>query len=388
MRVLAIVSAHFGELSLARYFLGGLGVSPAPVMMVPASLRQPEEDGPDFAVRTYEELDDIVREVRRSDPQVVILFSGYLLTIGRRFSLHKAFRLLAMLRLRGVRVVTSDPFIGLVSNPWSLRFEKMFAPRGKGSRDPVASILAPLFAIRTWLIHLKLRRDGHLYAAPVAHRFPVPGHRGYSFFNAAADRACAAAAEAVDATPAWLFVLSEVDFRYQSNRLGESFAPHVAARLRDAARPGRRVVMIGPAELIAALRGRVGADAGIELSEGPPHAEYMAGILRAERLFLWNYFSFSVLPRVLVNGPVHYFDEGHMVSVLPALGQAGIETYYAGWRPPLLRIDEPLDEARLGALAGEAREHFARIKARMAQGVAPKALLDQLVGRAGAPPAQ
>jgi hypothetical protein len=386
MRLLVIVSGHFGELSLARYFLGGLGAEPVPVMMVPAVLGQPPGLEPGVDIRTYDDLDDIERAVEECAPDVVILFSGYLLTIGRRFSLFKAFALLRRLRRRGARIVTSDPFIGLVRNPWSLRFGKMFAPRKGGGHDLVAAALAPLLAIRTYLIHLQLRRHPHLYAAPVAHRFPVSGHRGYAFFNPVSDPGVAAVAAPPDAAPEWLFVLSEIDFRYQTNRLGDSFAGHVAARLRDAARPGRRVAMIGPRQLIGELRGRLSDAPGVELRENVAYGDYMARVVRAQRLFLWNYFSFSVLHRVLAGGPVHYFDEGHMVSVLPELEQAGIDTYYAGWRPPLLDVAERIDEDRLDDLARETRERFARIKERMAAGMSPAALLEVLTSPEGAPP--
>ncbi|HEX5628496.1 MAG TPA: hypothetical protein VFX72_02920, partial [Usitatibacteraceae bacterium] len=97
MRLLVIVSGHFGELSLARYFLGGLGMERVPVMMVPAALGQPPGLEPGVDIRTYADLDDIDRAVQECAPDVVILFSGYLLTIGRRFSLFKAFALLRRL---------------------------------------------------------------------------------------------------------------------------------------------------------------------------------------------------------------------------------------------------------------------------------------------------
>jgi len=376
MRLLVIVSGQFGELGLARYFLGGLGIDPPPIMMVPASLGQPEGIEPGVVIRTYGELEDIDRAVEDCDPEVVILFSGYLLTIGRRFSLFKAFALLRRLRRRGARIVTSDPFVGLVRNPWSLRFGKMIAPRKGGGPDRVAAALAPLLSIRTYLIHLQLRRYPHLYAAPVAHRFPVAGHRRYAFYNPGSGPGAGSWTAPPAAAPEWLFVLSEVDFRYQTNRLGESFAAHVAARLRDAARPGRRVAMIGPRPLIEDLRARLGAAPGIELRENVAYADYMASIVGAGRVFLWNYFSFSVLHRILAGGPVHFFDEGHMVSVLPELEQAGIDTYYAGWRPPLLDVAEPFDEVRLDRFAQETRARFAQIKERMAAGMSPSALLE------------
>jgi hypothetical protein len=125
---------------------------------------------------------------------------------------------------------------------------------------------------------------------------------------------------------------------------------------------------------------------GVELRENVAYGDYMARVVRAQRLFLWNYFSFSVLHRVLAGGPVHYFDEGHMVSVLPELEEAGIDTYYAGWRPPLLDVAERIDEDRLDDLARETRERFARIKERMAAGMSPAALLEVLTSPAGAPP--
>jgi len=131
------------------------------------------------------------------------------------------------------------------------------------------------------------------------------------------------------------------------------------------------------------LRERIGGAAGIELCETAPHAMYMRLLLQAERVFFWNYYSFSVLHRVLSDQPVHYFDEGHMVSILPGLNQVGIDTFYAGWRPPLLSLEEPLDEARIEQVSGETRENFARIRTRIETGLSPRSLL----AKAGAPSA-
>jgi hypothetical protein len=114
---------------------------------------------------------------------------------------------------------------------------------------------------------------------------------------------------------------------------------------------------------------------GIELRENGSHADYMRHVFQAERIFLWNYFSFTVLHRILAKRPVHYFDQGHMVSSLPALEQSGIDTFYGGWRPPLLRVDEPLDERRLENLAAEACEQFARLKSLIAREMSPRSVI-------------
>ena len=379
MRLLVIVSTDYGELSQAKYFLAGLGAAPMPMMLVPAVLRHPEGIEAGVDVRTYVTLADIRRFVEEIDPDTVLLFSGYLLTIGNRFSLLNAFLLLRLLRRRGARIITSDLFFGLLRSPGALRFWEVLRPHKKGGLWFAASVMGLLLGIRAYLIHLQLRRDWHIYPAPVARPFPPTDHRGLSYFNASA--VPPKAHKAVDAAPLWLFVLSQVDFRYQANRRGEAFVGHVAARLRDVARRGRRVLMIAPGDLLEELRGRIAGVAGVELHDTVSHAEYMRHLMQAERVFFWNYYSFSVLHRVLANRPVYYFDEGHMVSILPALKEVGIKTFYGGWRPPLLRVEEPLEEHGLERVADETQEEFSRIKARMAGSPSPREVLEA----AGAP---
>jgi len=383
MTLLVIVSRDYGELSVAKYFLTDLEMTPKPVMLVPVALGQPEAIEARVETRNYRTFADIRRVVDEIEPDIVLLFSGYLLAIGTHFSLVNAFRLFGLLRRRRVSIVTSDPFIGLLQGPRSLRFREMLRLRKKDGPGLVASIVAPLLALRTYLIHWRLRSHWHVYPAPVTHRFLAADHRGLSFYNASAVPGPAQYATEPGAPPFWLFVLSEVEFCFQTNRRGGVFVEHLAARLRDAARPGRRVVMIGPGNLLAELRERIGGAAGIELCETAPHAMYMRLLLQAERVFFWNYYSFSVLHRVLSDQPVHYFDEGHMVSILPGLNQVGIDTFYAGWRPPLLSLEEPLDEARIEQVSGETRENFARIRTRIETGLSPRSLL----AKAGAPSA-
>ncbi len=384
MNLLVIVSADYGELSIAKYFLEGLAATPMPVMLVPAELRQQDGVDADVDVRTYRGLADLRRAVEEVRPDTVLLFSGYLLTIGGRFSLLNGSRLLRLLRRRGVQIVTTDPFIGQLRGPRSLRFREILRPHGKRGLALYSSAVESVLAIRAYLFYLQLRRHWHIYPAPVAPRLLPPAHRWLSFFNAAA--VPSDVPQVVDpAPPLWLFVLSQVDYRFQFNRLGPAFAGHIAARLRDAARPGRRLLMIGPRELQDELRGRIADVAGVELRDGVAHGEYMRHLLQAERAFFWNYYSFSVLHRVLSGQPVHYFDEGHIVSILPAIEQAGIDTFYAGWRPPLLRVEDPLDERQIERIAAETRENFARIKERMATGLSPRQLLDAIRDAAARP---
>ena len=66
-----------------------------------------------------------------------------------------------------------------------------------------------------------------------------------------------------------------------------------------------------------------------------------------------------------------------MVSIIPALDRVGIDTFYAGWRPPLLPMDAPLDERRIEESTLEMRECFARIRTRIASGLAPRDLLER-----------
>lgn len=377
MRLLVIVSGDYGELGGAMYFLNGLSLASRPVLLLPAALKQPDLATAALDIRTYATLADIREVVKQFDPHTVMLFSGYLLTIGSRFSMFKALALFCMLHRRRVVILTSDPFLGMARGPTSLKFDEIL--RSCWHRNPIATwLLARILALRIFLMHRQLRRALHIYPAPIDRGHLGPAHRMMCYFNAAVPASAGPDADAGHMRPTWLFVLSRVDYDIQFQHYGAAFLDRLSSRLQDAARLGRRAVVIGPESLTVALRVRLNNEPDIELRSESAYSDYMRLIMGSEYTFFWNYFSFSVIRRVIAARPVFFFDEGHMVNILPALARIGVDSFYGGWKPPLLALGDVLEEERLTALAEDIRENFRRIRSRLESCPSPQALLDSV----------
>ncbi len=217
-----------------------------------------------------------------------------------------------------------------------------------------------------------------------AHHGSAPGRkaRRLSYFSAAPRRSDAATQPEAALRPTWLFVLSKIDSSLQARAQGERFVDHVADRLRDTVRLNRHAMLIGPEDLVSAVRARLGDAPGITLHSNLPYDQYMRSLMAAEYSFFWNYFSFSILHRVLDNRPAFFFHAGHMAHTLPALGNEGVRVIYDGWRPPLLPVDSAFDEQDLARRAAEVVREFGRIGEGVRRCPSPVEVLRRATGMA------
>ncbi|GAB6194938.1 hypothetical protein PAGU2595_002370 [Lysobacter xanthus] len=369
-----IVSRDYGELGNAMNFLERTPLATAPVLMLPVGMQEPGLAAGAFDIRRYESLNEIQASVRETEPDAVLLFSGYLLAIGRRFSLLHALQLLRFLRARGTPVLTSDPFIGMIRSPWSLDFSVVLASQpgmGRGLRRASIALMSKALSLRIYLMRRALRGACHVYPAPIEE--PAAGGRTLqlNYFNPDLARASQSQAALAPGKPLWVFTLSRVDCLIQTRRHGSAFIEHLAARLSEVAASGRQAVLVATPELAAQLRPKLAEGADVILRGEESYSRYMATLMAAEYAFFWNYFSFSIIHRVIAGRPVFFFDEGHMVEILPALSQQGIRSFYGGWRPPLRRLSDPLQPASLAVDALDVRREFAAITARLTTGMAP-----------------
>ena len=354
-RLLVVVSSDYGELGGALYFLQGLSAQTEVTLLVPASLGDVLHGGELPAkLRTYRDCADILGALADERSQAVLLFAGALLPLGTGLGLRGSWRLLSELRRLGLPVLTSDPFVGLVHGPRSLHFAQ--AVQGSPSRLG-RHVLSLRLALTVWLLQKRLRRALHLYPAPIERlHAPAAGTSRCSYFSPAAARQ--AHAQPPGDPPSWVFVLSQVDWHLAALEDADRFLQTLAGRLQDAQRHGRRAVLIAPAALVSRLRAS-GAAPEAELLDTVHYNDFMRHLLGAEYAFFWNYYSFSILHRVLAHRPVFFFGEGHMVNILPALREAGVRLFYRGWRPPLLAQQHALEQEPLAALARQTLEAFA-----------------------------
>ena len=372
LRLLVIVSGDYGELGGAIYFLQGLGLTAPPTVLIPESLSHALSDRDDMSVHSYRGYADIQRHVDAAPVDAVMLFSGYLLDIGRRFSLVNSLRLLHLLRRRSLPVLTSDPFIGLIDSPAALDFSCVLGPEGSRLARRLRSWH---LGLRLYALRLRLRHCWHIYPSPI-HRLYAADARplALSYFNGTVSEE---PAREPAARPSWIFVLSDIDCRMQMRGGAEHFLAALADRLRETVELGRHAVVVAPAAQLDEMLRRLGPCPDVSLVRGAGYAEFMRLLMDAEYAFYWNYYSFSIIHRVASQLPVMFFEEGHMVHILHGLREAGIRLFYDGWRPPLLQLDARLDPDDLAVRAGEARNQFHRIVQGLRQCDPPAELLRQ-----------
>lgn len=377
MKLLVIVTGDYGELGAAMYFLHRLETISRPMLLLPASLEHAIGATPELDVRTYRNLADLVGAFAIARPDAVLLASAYLLSINSGLSLTESARLLHFLKRRRVALLTTDPFLGLLRNIRALDFRDLQSR--VGNRGSVLSASWRNMC-RLYLARFQLRRWWHIYPAPTERMLRKPDARHLSYFNPAAryDDPDRQNPQQDPHQPAWLFVLSQVDFRMQFGVLGEWFVALLVDRLEDSIAQGRRAQLIGPRQLVDAVRMRLGTRADIIAHGDTTYAGYMHRLMAAEYAFFWNIYSFSVFHRVLGNRPTFFFDQGHLVQFVPAIGQEGVRLFYDGWRPSILALGEPLKRDELGQSETAVRLQFRHIVDGLLGCPSPQEVLDRI----------
>lgn len=391
-RVLFILDNDFGELTTVMYWV--LGQPCFQQARVLASPRLHEANGGALPGRVslWKTEQDLMEAIADFRPEVVVLASGYLLPVHGLLSLDALARLREHAGKAGAALVTTDPFLGLVTRPPGQAMADLISiqiPDGAPAQLREAKKLGDhMLHTRLGGAELVLRDLPHLYPShvdlgAVAVR-PQDG-RNLSFFNDAllVPPGLMQAARAGD-DPYWMFLIAQADHQTQCMFHGPAaFARMVADRLGDAVRLGRRAVLLGPSELLAEVRPLLGREPRVELLSFCAFGRAMSLLLAAEYCFYWNLVSHSIIMPLWNGRPVVLFDQGHLVRAVPTIRERIIAWYYQGWEPPQLDQGRPLTPDGLAAaLAGHAagREAF---MARYRRAPSPRALLLDILRRQG-----
>ena len=371
-KLLFVLSSDYGELSNALYVLRGTGLDAT--LLLPERLFDTNRDTLQVPARRYTSPADVLAVVEREQPDVVFLFSAYLYAINGIVDLGAVEALLGELRRRRLRVVTSDPFLGLLRESRGALFS---------DRHPQRQALEGHFA----RLASRLADVTHLYLAPAD---SLAGAHKVALFNpevitdAASIRqrgARLAARVGIDLRrPRWLFVLGSEDYGAQVTRFGrESFETVLLSRLEDAAQAGRQPVLIAPQPCIDALArsGRT-ADSLISLAFCS-YDLFVDLLLEAEYVFYWNVLSNSLLARLANRLPALFFDRGHLAQVMPALLDLGLKTYFPGAELALLDQRERLAASTLVALAARQERALETALDNLRRAPAPRELIEQLM---------
>jgi hypothetical protein len=371
-KLLFVLSNDYGELSNALYVLRGTGLDA--LLLLPERLFDTNRDTLQVPARRYTSPADVLAAVDREQPDVVFLFSAYLYAINGIFDLGALEALLGELRRRRLRVVTSDPFLGLLLEQRGALFS---------DRHPQQQALEAHFA----RLAAQLTDLAHLYLTPAD---GVAGANKIALFNPQiiSDAASTqqrgprlAARIGIDLRrPRWLFVLGSEDYGAQVTRLGrESFDAVLLSRLEDAAQAGRQPVLIAPPPCVDALARSDRTVGGLIPLSFCGYELFVDLLLEAEYVFYWNVLSNSLLARLANRLPALFFDRGHLAHVMPALLDRGLKTYFPGAELTLLDQRKRLAADALALLAAGQEQTLETALDNLRRSPTPRELIDRLM---------
>ena len=360
-KVLILVSRDFGELTNALTFARSPGLRVT--LLVPENLYETLSDEQVIVRRLYRNTGEVRSAVRTERPDVLMLFSGYLLVLNRLFDFPAFESFLQELRSNQTLVLTSDPFLGLL---------RAQGPEDLGTTHPAAK----------WLLqHLRraavsLSDIPHVYAVPcaefhgagkIAYRLPLEAEREHSASGRALrlrESQCP-----LEEDQFWLFVLSGEDHRIQIDRWGaDAFVGLLAARMSDAHEAGRLPVLIAPTACVEALLAVLQPSVRHWALPFCGYRLFEDLVLGAEHVFYWNQASNSILLRLANGLPFWSFDQGHLLRMLPALRAIALKCLHDDSRM------HELDLAALMTIGDLTRRCDATQRARSAQAFRCQAL--------------
>ncbi len=366
-RLLFVIDNDFGELTLAMLFVHGRSLAPRTTMLLPPRLYDLNGEGLPVRTRRYTGYDDLKEAIADESPDVVVLFSGYLLPIHQLVSVSQLKGLTDELREGGSRVVTSDPFWGLLTVP-----APRISPQVKALTDPVAVV----------------KELTHLYVIPLE----VEGIRSVSFFNpsfVASEIAAvpdefwsgAGLVEAPGDGGHWLFALTGEDYATQVMESSRAqFAQRVAVMISDTVSAGRCPVLLAPNEFLEDVAPLLGEAHRAVLLPYCAYNLFLALLAHAEYVFYWNAGSTSGHLRMLLKRPQFSFEPGHIARHVEDWLQRSVREYYLGWEPRYLGAETRLHVSSLARMAadyGEAAERIGRQRSRLAT---PEQVIEQVLG--------
>jgi hypothetical protein len=387
-RSLIVVSKDFGELSFAMSFVRGQAFAGRARMLLPDDHYSRNEGTLPVSVSRYATREDILAEVDAHGPDLVFLFSGYLLSHDRLLSPQVLDSLVRYLRDRRCHVVTSDPFLGLAPRLTLAQMDTrmLFSARPVLTRW-LSRIQMRLLSSKTQMVRVQsMETATQLYATSTPDADVEEPIQRLSFFNPTTVHADAdarivgggSAARAADSTGRWLFVLSVTDVACQGALLGlRGFTRVVARLLVNTLRVGKRPVLIAPALTVEVLS--KGLPNAVELVPLCPFVEFETQLFDAEYAFYWNAFAFSIIPRLANGLPVFLFDRGPLARTIQPFYQAGISCHFGGWVPPYLDQKQPLDPSMLVDLAEKQELAMRIIRERWQSSATPDEVVDQLL---------
>ncbi|MEM7363055.1 MAG: hypothetical protein AAF525_03470 [Pseudomonadota bacterium] len=355
IRVLCILSSDFGEMGYALHLTANCDGIDAHLLLPHTCAGRLDDT---YSHSFYHHAGDVYRCLGERQPDLVLLCSGYLLMLSRRFSFFGVQRLLRRLHVMGIPVATSDPFIGLRDQLHHMRFDAVLPPSWW------RRIRAAVMRWRFRYLSNLLRDIPHIYPASDQRR-PLGAFNRHM-----------AELQRKEVPGQRFYVLSEVDLGVQLARMSlRNLAELLVTHLGAGDGP---TIVLAPSQLTAEIE-TVGVGDHVKLYDELPYLEYQRVVIESEFAFYWNIMSFSVYGRLATRLPVFFFHSGHMVEIMPALIHEATDLFYAGRQPRFLSIDHPLKNSDLRTFAAEDQDHLDEIRKKLESSRSSEQLLRHLV---------
>ena len=385
--LLFVLDNDFGELTTVKYFLLGQELAARSTLLLPERLYAHNADSLPGRTHRYATVDDVLQAADRERPEIVFLCSAYLLREHLGFTAQELERLVDELRARGCRVVTADPYLGLLSkqDPRSVLRIEVPASHPVWTAEQLTKAKRAAEE-RMWEAFTEseriLRDTWHLYPAycDVAEDDVADTDaRNIAFFN---ERLLLPPTPADPPTrPHWLFILGGPDCDMQALLHGDDFVDVAACKLVETLAAGRHPILIAPKEFIDKLLLRMPTAEGIDILPYCPFLRYMSLLLSAEQVFYWNAVSHSLLIRLFNQLPIVQFDRGHLVRIAPAIYDRIVGWYYQGWEPPFRDHRELLSLNTVDEWSADYRRQSARLVERFRRAPSPDEMVADLLHR-------
>lgn len=401
-RFLFLLNNDYGELCLAMYFLQGRELMNASTLLLPPRLFAKNADTLPVQTCEYASIDDVIRKVEETNPEIVFLFSGYILPLHEIISHEEMARLIQLLSSRNCKVVTSDPFFGIFSN---------MDPANVSIADALRIFETELLKEQSWYYRLSmtfgnsqilkqfdtssqvLRGTTHLYFTrphPLDDAIEVKAD-SLLFFNPSLvcndgetitldgipsnDANC-------DATEKqhWLFILGSVDYDLQVRYYTEEvFIDLLEKMLKQTLLAGRRAIFVAPNECVQQLAVRTPVAARKDLLTFCSFENFNSLLLKAEYVFYWNLASYSTFLRMINGLPIFMFDEGHLERHVKPMRERLSRWFYQNHPPPLLNQHEMLNTEVLAELSKDCKQNTREMINVLKQLPSPEQVVDKLL---------
>jgi hypothetical protein len=388
-RLVFIVGFDYGELALFMYFALGQEFLNRTTLLLPDRLFGKNKDVLPGRTIPYGSLEEILTTINREKPDIVFLLSGYLFHLHGTLSLQSLHALTSELDQRGCHVVTSDPFMGLLSNLSEAKTGAIFTDDFPTHKMPLHILFwyAVLKLVKyrerrlhrvafTWCVKI-LAGAWHIYPSPVPCERTMKT-RNLSFYNsllttAPLEHHGRTSANAKAGVRHWLFIISSTDFNNQCFIHGRArFVQEVARRLEQSLSEDRRTLLLGPDECIKAIQQVSVCVPEMELLSFCSFKRFVSLLLGAEFVFYWNVVSASIGMRLFNQLPVFFFDRGHLAHAVKPSYELALKSYYHGFEPMFIDSREQLSAQTLTARADAYKPTAEKIRKFFARSPTPE----------------